>query len=91
MIRAESGNIVGVVAPRKPSLQIVSVLFDGDSSFSTTDASSTTFVEKGSYVSVLADVGHAMAFQAEAGEELNQISVGSLAVQVCSIPAAHNM
>lgn len=68
----------------------MSVLFDGaagsttpSSSSGGVEASSTALAEKGSYISVLADVGHAIAFEAEGGEELDQISAGSLAVQVC--------
>lgn len=97
MIYSGSGSPVRGVTLYAPSLQIVSVLFDGasasptHSSSSTMDPISTTLVEKGSYVSVLADVGHAMAFEAEAGEELDQISVGSLTVQVCDLPAHQHL
>lgn len=90
MLHSESGNTADGVALYAPSSQIVSALFcvvssptTSSSSSTTMDPSSTTLVQKGSYVSVLADVGHAMAFEAEAGEELDEISVGSLVVQVC--------
>lgn len=73
------------------------MLFDESSAVQTSSSSyavhtsSTTLGEKGVHLSVLADVGHAMAFDAEAGEELDQISVGSLAVQVCDCHVARNM
>lgn len=80
------------VAPETSSVQIVSVLLDGAPassayfSASTVDASSTTLVGKDSYLNVLANVGHAMASEAEAEEQLNQINSGILSVQVCSPP-----
>lgn len=73
------------------------MLFDGasasptDSSSSTMGPSDTSLIETGNYISVLAAVGQAMAIEAEAGEELDQISAGSLAVQVCVIAAPHKI
>eukprot|EP00752_Nemacystus_decipiens_P006064 g5472.t1 len=74
-------------------VSVVSVLFDGasasptHSSSSAIGPSSPTLVDKGSYVSVLADVGHALAFEAEVGEELHQIRGGSLAIQPAKVDA----
>ena len=88
MVGFEKGENAGGLALCTSSLQIMSLIFGGapapttSSPSSAEDRSSTTLVDMGSHISVLADVGYAMAFHAEAGEELNQISAGFLAFQV---------
>lgn len=64
----------------------MSELFDGPSASSFASSSATTdtaLVGKESRLDLLADVCNTLAFAAEPGEELDEISRGSLTVQVC--------
>lgn len=69
---------------------MLSVLFVGQSpsvpsSASTAVTSDTALLRKEGSLAVLAEVGLAMATDAEAGEELDEISAGDLAMQVCGL------
>lgn len=69
-----------------PYWQIMSELFDGPPSSPTASSSATgetALVGKESSLHLLADLCNIFAFAAESGEELEEISRGSLAIQVC--------
>ncbi len=70
-------------------LQVLSELFEGSSSSPTSSTSATTanaaLAGKESPLLALSGVCSTLAFGAETGEELNEISRGSLTVKVSSV------